>query len=106
MYNITHFLICYIFLKEIATINRIKIVEGEIFMKENTQDFIEEITNNFSELFVETYFLRYLMNYPEEKLLEDIEKTNQILHNKILKEFRTKLKKLGYNKTEYEKYLK
>jgi len=37
-------------------------------MKNNVNDFVEEITTNFSELFVETFFLRYLSDFKKDEL--------------------------------------
>ncbi len=59
--------------------------------------FIEEITNNFSELFVESFIIRYLNNF-ELKDLQDLEDSIEItkiqLTKKINKKFAQKLKNL------------
>ena len=59
--------------------------------------FIEEITNNFSELFVESFIIRYLNNF-ELKDLQDLEDSIEItkiqLTKKINKKFSQKLKNL------------
>ena len=63
-------------------------------MKRNEQDFIEEITENFSELFVEAFYIRYLREFPEEKMLTTINLTKERLEEKISLKFKKKLKKM------------
>lgn len=62
-------------------------------MKKSINKFNEEITTNFSKLFVETYMIRYLNNYNDYDLLENIKKVKEILNKKIDNEFKKKLKK-------------
>lgn len=64
-------------------------------MKKNIHSFIEEITNNFSELFIETFMIRYLSDYSKEELLENIDRTKTELKKKIDKGFKNKLNEFG-----------
>lgn len=63
-------------------------------MKKNINKFNEEITTNFSKLFVETYMIRYLSEYSKDDLLEIIKKVKEILNKKIDNEFKKKLKQI------------
>ena len=51
-------------------------------MKRNEQEFIEEITENFSELFVEAFYIRYLREFSKERMMTII---NLKFHNKLKK---------------------
>lgn len=62
-------------------------------MKKSINKFNEEITTNFSKLFVETYMIRYLNEYSKEDLLENVKKVKEILNKKIDNEFKKKLKR-------------
>lgn len=64
-------------------------------MKKDIHSFIEEITNNFSELFIETFMIRYLSDYSKEELLENIDRTKTELKKKIDKGFKNKLNEFG-----------
>lgn len=66
-------------------------------MKKNINDFNEEITSNFSELFIETYFIRYLSEYSKDDLLENTKKVKELLLKKLNKNLKKKLKQIGYN---------
>lgn len=63
-------------------------------MKRNEQDFIEEITENFSELLVEAFYIRYIREFPKEKMVETINLTKEVLEKKINEKFNKKLKRL------------
>lgn len=63
-------------------------------MKKNINKFNEEITTNFSKLFIETYMIRYLSEYSKEDLLESIKEVKEILNKKIENEFKKKLKQM------------
>lgn len=65
-------------------------------MKREIDDFLEEITNNFSELFVETFLLRFLDEFDKNILLDSVEVASKKLNNKVGKNFIKKLKKMGY----------
>ncbi|MBE6157157.1 MAG: hypothetical protein E7161_05430 [Firmicutes bacterium] len=52
-------------------------------MKRDVNDFLEEITTNFSELFVETFLLRYLNEFNKKELLKNINIVKQKLIKKI-----------------------
>lgn len=69
-------------------------------------NFVEEITTNFSELFVETFFLRYLSDYDERDLLETANEIQNILIKKIKNQMLNKLKKLGYKDKNIKAVLK
>lgn len=66
-------------------------------MKKNINDFNEEITSNFSELFIETYFIRYLSEYSKDDLLDNTKKVKELLLKKLNKNLKKKLKQLGYS---------
>lgn len=66
-------------------------------MKNNIDNFVEEITTNFSELFVETFFLRYLSEFDKNELLQTTKEAELMLKKKIAKEMKTKLKSIGYS---------
>ena len=66
-------------------------------MKNNINEFVGEITDNFSELFVETFFLRYLSDYDKNQLLDTIKILKQELNVKVNNQFNEKLKKMGYS---------
>lgn len=68
-------------------------------MKNNIDEFIEEITTNFSDLFVETFFLRYLSNYDANELLGIIKILKNKLNSKVNKKLIQKLNGLGYDTT-------
>lgn len=69
-------------------------------MKNNVNDFVEEITTNFSELFVETFFLRYLSDFKKDELLEITKIVKNKLDYKINKKLFQKLKSMGYNEQD------
>ena len=60
-------------------------------MNKKTNEFIEEITYNFSTLFVETFYLRYLDQFGESNILKDVNYTKDLLLKKIDAEFEKKL---------------
>ncbi len=60
-------------------------------MNKKTSEFLEEITNNFSTLFVETFYLRYLDQFGEENILKDINYTKDMLLKKIDEKIQQKL---------------
>ena len=64
-------------------------------MKQDINNFIEEITNNFSELFVETFFIRYLSDYSKDDLLKNTIKAKRKLNEKIETKFFNKLNEFG-----------
>ncbi len=67
-------------------------------MKNDTKKFVNEITDNFSELFVETFFIRYLKDFQIDGLIENIIISQDMLTEKINKYFLKKLKQMGYSK--------
>lgn len=69
-------------------------------MKENINELLEEITTNFSELFTETFFIRYLSEFDKDDLLESAKQVNKLLTKKINNKLEKKLIKLGYKKDE------
>lgn len=66
-------------------------------MENNINDFVEEITENFSELFVETFFIRYLNIYDKNELLETVKVLKNEINNKIYNKLIKKLKSMGYS---------
>lgn len=60
-------------------------------MEKNIDVFLEEITDNFSKLFVETFIMRYLVDYDKKYLLHSIELAKDKLDYKINKYFKQKI---------------
>ncbi len=60
-------------------------------MKMKKEQFINEITNNFSDLFIEAFLIRYLSLFNGEDLEEDIKETLIILEQKLKKVFKQKI---------------
>ncbi len=56
---------------------------------------IEEMTTNFSDLFIETLYLRYLKDFPEQDFSEVIKIASDSLNKKMALKIAKKLKKLG-----------
>ncbi len=71
----------------------------------NGKKILNEITTNFSELFVETFLIRYLDEYKKDDLLEDIKELNKMLKVKINKKFVSSLKSMGYDEKVIKEYL-
>ena len=81
-------------------------MKGEKIMPQKIMDFSEEITDKFSELFVETFLIRYLNAFRGKDLLEAVKETNDLLKQKINNLFVFKLVEMGYDSKELKKYLK
>ncbi|MBQ7031034.1 MAG: hypothetical protein IJN13_01510 [Bacilli bacterium] len=75
-------------------------------MKRNVNDFIEEITTNFGELFVETFFIRYFNEFDKNDLLSAIPDLKNMLLKKIDNNLKKSLVGMGYDKKEIEKIFK
>lgn len=75
-------------------------------MKRDVNDFLEEITSNFSELFVETFLLRYLSEFDKNDLLDVVPRLNCFLRKKVNKKLESALINMGYDKNKIEKLLK
>lgn len=60
-------------------------------MNKETIEFLEEITENFSTLFVETFYLRYLDQFGDKNILKDINYTKDMLLKKIDEKINKKL---------------
>jgi len=58
-------------------------------MKKDVDIFLDEVSENFSELFVETFFIRYLSNFNRDDIIRDI----NALKIKLYKKINTKLDK-------------
>ncbi len=56
--------------------------------------FIDEITDNFSDLFIESFIYRYFNIFNGDDLEKDIRKTLIILEKKIRKRFKLKTNKI------------
>ena len=72
-------------------------------MTKKLDNFLEEFTNNFSELYVETFLIRYLNDFNEKDLVNTIESLNTKLNVKINQLFRSKLEDMGYYDFEQDK---
>ena len=75
-------------------------------MKRNVNDFLEEITTNFGELFVETFFIRYFSEFDKNDLLSAIPDLKNMLLKKIDNNLKKSLVGMGYDKKEIEKIFK
>ena len=75
-------------------------------MKRNVNDFLEEITTNFGELFVETFFIRYFNEFDKNDLLSAIPDLKNMLLKKIDNNLKNSLVGMGYDKKEIEKIFK
>jgi len=75
-------------------------------MKRNVNDFLEEITTNFGELFVETFFIRYFSEFDKNDLLSAIPDLKNMLLKKIDNNLKNSLVGMGYDKKEIEKIFK
>lgn len=75
-------------------------------MKRNVNDFLEEITTNFGELFVETFFIRYFNEFDKNDLLSAIPELKNMLLKKINNNLKNYLMGMEYDKKEIEKIFK
>ncbi len=64
-------------------------------MKKEINDFLEEITTNFTELFIETYFIRFLSNFDSNYLLEATDKMQVLLNTKLNEKIKNYLKEIN-----------
>ncbi len=74
-------------------------------MNKKINDFLEEFSDNFSELYVETFLIRYLNNFNENELITNIKELNNLTNTKIKKLFAKKLEEVGYSKKDILKIL-
>ena len=65
---------------------------------------INEFTTNFSELFVESYLLRFLNEYPEKYLLKSLNNALKICNAKIKAKIVDKLEDYGFDIIEINCY--
>ena len=75
-------------------------------MKRNVNDFLEEITTNLGELFVETFFIRYFNEFDKNDLLSAIPDFKNMLLKEIDNNLKNSLVGMGYDKKEIEKIFK
>ena len=68
--------------------------------------FIDEITTNFSEIFIETFFLRFLTEFEKDELLNGSMLVTKKILLKIKRKLRNKLEDMGYNEQDIEKIVK
>lgn len=69
-------------------------------MKKKDDVFVKEITDKFSELFTETFFIRYLADYDINNIIDVITKTKKELEKKVNKRFVSKLLQMGFDKKD------
>lgn len=67
--------------------------------------FLEEIANNFSELLVETFFIRYFSVFSEKELFDSINKLEDLLNSKIKTNIIEKLLDYGYSQKDIDRKL-
>ncbi len=58
------------------------------------QKFLNEITNNFSELYVEVFTTRYFQNFNVATFEKDFEKSLTILEKKLKNRFKRKIDRI------------
>ena len=75
-------------------------------MEKNVEVFVKEFTDNFSELFVESFFIRYMSNGSEKDLLIAIKEAKKLLNQKLNRFFSGKLSYMGFQDEEIEDCLK
>jgi len=61
-------------------------------MKKSIYDFLNEINDNFSEIYVETFIVKYYANYGIKNMGKYLKKSKKILFKKI----NQYIKKKGY----------
>ncbi len=71
-------------------------------MEKKVKDFIEEITDKFSELYVETFLIRYLSDYKEHDLIETLKNANTKLKTKIKIRITDALEEMGFDKKDID----
>lgn len=55
--------------------------------KESRKKFIEEFSNNYSELFVSVFIMKYNKNFEQKHIIEDLEKCLSESRRKIVTKF-------------------
>ncbi len=73
-------------------------------MNKNLEKMIDEFTNNYSELLVEVFYIKYINDFDLNDFDKAIEKLYQELIYKINNKLYNKLKSLHYSKEVYQKY--
>lgn len=63
-------------------------------MNKREKEFISEFSTNFSNLYVESFLIRFLNNYDNDDLLEVIDKLNKETKKKIQIKFQKELNNL------------
>ncbi len=58
------------------------------------QDFLEEITTNFTELYVEVFTTRYFQNFDSVTFEKDFAESLSILNKKLKDRFKRKIDKI------------
>lgn len=64
-------------------------------MKEEINIFVDEITTNFTELFVETFFIRFLSDFGNQELTKSLKNAGEVLCKKISKKINNKITNLN-----------
>ena len=75
-------------------------------MKKDCHTFINEFTNNYADLFVETFLIKYLDQFPMSEFLPILDQTLLAFDKKLKQKIIKKLKAIGYDSKEYQKYKK
>lgn len=73
-------------------------------MNKNLEKMIDKFTNNYSELLVEVFYIKYINDFDLNDFDKAIEKLYQELIYKINNKLYNKLKSLHYSKEVYQKY--
>ncbi len=73
-------------------------------MNKNLDKMIDEYTNNYSELFIEAFYIKYINDFDIKEFDQALEKLYQELTYKINNKIYNKLKRMQYPKEIYQKY--
>ena len=60
-------------------------------MERTIEEFVEEISDNFSELLVEAFYIRYIREFPKKDMRRCVKLTKEEIIKKIAKRFNDKL---------------
>ena len=64
-------------------------------MERTIEDFVEEISENFSELLVEAFYVRYIREFPKKDMRRTIKLTKDEITKKIDIKFNEKLESIN-----------
>ena len=71
-------------------------------MKKEQSDFVNEFTNNFAELFVESFLIKYSDMFEMDEFPKVIFEAQRNVTKKLKQKINSKLKAIGFNPKDYE----